>query len=66
MWVSLAVIAALVFALLVQLLPHMFFIGVGLYVGDEDAARAGWRAGRRRRSWGAAERRIAYHGNRRS
>jgi len=66
MWFSLAVIAALVLALVVQLVPHMFYAGVRLYVSDWDTAREGSRVGRHRRSWAAAESRIAYRGSRRS
>jgi hypothetical protein len=61
---SVAVIAVLVLALVLQLVPHMFYAGVSLYVSDWDTAREGSRIGRRRRSWAAAAKRIAYRGNR--
>lgn len=63
---SVAVIVVLVLALVLQLVPHMFYAGVSLYVSDWDAAREGFRTGRHRRSWATGEKRIAYRGNRRS
>jgi hypothetical protein len=64
MWFSLAVIAALVFVVLVQLVPHMFYAGVSLYVSDGDDERGIRRTRSPRRPWKAAPKPITYRGPR--
>jgi hypothetical protein len=62
MWFSLAVIAALMCALLMQLVPHMFYAGVSLYVSDGDDARGSRRTPPHRRPWKATPKPITYRG----
>ena len=62
MWFSLSVIAALVFALLMQVVPHMFYAGVSLYVSDGDDAQGSRRTPPHRRVWKAARKPITYRG----